>query len=213
MAKSILENDRCAWAGEKGYATRLCRMEPVVASAKNDILIGWPEEDPPLKSHITALSMPLLAEPTAELTAAETGPREEPSSSVLGGWMEEGGSPRETKRAKVAAGEGGGGGGGGGQGGAAGGLEGGLGLEVKSALAKDFTTEEVNTVHSELVAFRDGSETKRDFPPGQGNRHRKLIHAVAHGMGFRHWTLGGKKSSQRYAVVEKAPPGAGDAPR
>lgn len=47
LAKLYLEHDRCLWASECGYVTRLTRM-PMgrQASPKCDILYGWPDAEP-----------------------------------------------------------------------------------------------------------------------------------------------------------------------
>ena len=185
MAKSLLEHDRCVWAQEKGYQTRLCRMEPLLASPKNDIILGWTDERP-----LPGLAAEAFSRPIPE--AARSGAQETSHGSVLGEWMEAGGEP-ESKRAKWA------------------GTDEevarlpALEAEAAAALATEYTHDEVDAVKTQLAAFVKGTETILSFPPGQGNRHRKLIHAVAEALGLRHWTLGGKKNSQRYAVVEKPP--------
>ena len=62
MAKSLLEHDRCLWALENDYTPRLCRMYPLEASPKNDIIVGWPRESTPTAAHMAALSCDLPCE-------------------------------------------------------------------------------------------------------------------------------------------------------
>ena len=143
MAKSLLETDRCVWAGENGYTTRLCRMEPLEASPKNDIIIGWRKDSPPPEAHVEALSRPVLVCTVIEPCVTE----------------EEGRLPKRVKTQQVSNNvpvtE------------AEPGTTATLAPDVLSTLSKDYNSDEIGAVHRELLDFLAKPQVKSlDFPLG-----------------------------------------------
>ena len=78
---------------------------------------------------------------------------------------------------------------------------------VRDQLLQDYKEEEIDEVWQLLQTFKqDATEDTLEFPQKQGNRQRRLSHAVAEAMGLFHFSIGAKKS-ERYVVVTKADTG------